>query len=150
MIPIEQQLFYNEETGERGDCLKCCLASLLELPYEEVPHFVAMGDRWFIEEMNWLASRNWQIFQAFFTVDENDPTKLSGYTVGYWLAGVTSLRTRSDGSHISHMVVMKDNEIAFDPHPDRAQGHLGFETGEILIPVDPARFTLKEEFGDNA
>jgi hypothetical protein len=38
------------------------------------------------------------------------------------------------------MVVMNDGEVAWDPHPSRDDGHLGFETGELLIPLDPANF----------
>lgn len=142
MTPVEQRLFFDAATGERGDCLKCCLASVLELDYDDVPHFAGMGDRWWIEQMNWLASRGWRYGTAHHMPDPDDPTKLAGWTQGYWLAGVKSLRTRPDGTHIGHMVVMRDNEIAWDPHPARADGHLGFEgSGWLFVPLDPARFT---------
>jgi hypothetical protein len=140
VIPVEQRLFFNAETGQRGDCLKCCLASLLELDYDDVPHFASMGDLWWIEQTNWLASRGWRIGSAWYSADPDDPTKLTGWTKGYWLAGVTSLRTRPDGSHITHQVVMRDGEIVWDPHPARADGHLGFVDAELLIPLDPAAF----------
>lgn len=42
LIPVDQQ----EIHPDIGDCLKCCVASILELPYETVPHFVK-GDRWY-------------------------------------------------------------------------------------------------------
>lgn len=137
---VEQRLFFDAETGERGDCLKCCLATLLGLGYDDVPHFASMGDMWWIEMTNWLAAKGWRIGNAWFTPSDEDPAKLSGYTQGLWVAGVKSRRTRPDGSHISHMVVMHDAEVIWDPHPARADGHLGFETGQLLIPLDPARF----------
>jgi hypothetical protein len=86
VIPVEQRVFFDAATGERGDCLKCCMASLLELDYDDVPHFAAMGDRWWIEWTNWLADRGWRIGNAWYSVDLADPTKLDGWTIGYWLA----------------------------------------------------------------
>lgn len=146
MIPVEQRLLFNAETGERGDCLKCCLATLLERGYEEVPHFAAMGDRWHLELTAWLRSEGWMIGNAWHSIDPDDPRKLNGWTTGYWLAGVVSLRTRPDGEHLGHMVLMRDGEIVWDPHPDRQAGHLGFDgTGWLLLPLDPARFTYLRE-----
>jgi hypothetical protein len=121
------------------------MASLLELDYDDVPHFAAMGDRWWIEWTNWLADRGWRIGNAWYSVDLADPTKLDGWTIGYWLASVTSLRTRPDGTHIGHLVVMRDGQIAWDPHPRRDDGHLGFTQGELLIPIDPARFVYRRD-----
>lgn len=144
MIPVEQRLQFDEGTGERGDCLKCCMASLLELDYDDVPHFASMGEMWWIEWTNWLAGRGWMLYNAWFSVADDDPTRLTGYTQGYWLASVTSRRTRKDGSSISHMILMHDGEVAWDPHPLRDQGHLGFTEGQILAPLDPARFVLRE------
>lgn len=143
MNPVEQRLLFDAETGQRGDCLKCCLASILGLTYDDVPHFAAMGDDWWTAKTNWLRERGWILGSAFWSVDADDPTKLCGYTQGYWLAGVKSRRTRPDGSHLSHMVVMLDGEIAWDPHPKRADGHLGFNDGYVLRPYDPSDFVLR-------
>lgn len=141
VIPVEQRLFFNAETGDRGDCMKCCIASLLELDYEDVPHFASMGDRWWIEYTNFLASLGWRIGSAWFTASEEDATALTGYTQGYWLASVKSPRfSHPDGRPGTHMVVMRDGAIAWDPHPEREEGHLGFVDGEILVPIDPAAF----------
>ena len=144
MVPVEQREFFDEDTDSRGDCLKCCLASLLELDYEDVPHFAAMGDRWWTEWTNWLADRGWLLASAHWSTDPLDKTKLTGWTEGYWLAGVKSLRQRKDGTHINHMVVMCGGELVWDPHPARADGHLGFNDGYVLRPYDPARFVLKD------
>lgn len=146
MIPVEQERFFDEAKGERGDCLAACLASLLELDLGSVPHFAGMGERWHLELTAWLGARGWLLGSAWHTISEDDRTRLDGYSQGYWLAGVTSLRTRSDGSNISHLVVMLDGEIAWDPHPARGAGHLGFDgTGWLLRPYDPARFVLRDD-----
>ena len=143
MIPVEQRLFFDGETDQRGDCLKCCIASLLELAYDEVPHFASMGDRWWIEYANFLAERGWRTANAWYSVDHADPTRLTGWQLGYWLATVESPRFRhDDGTPGLHMVLMLDGELAWDPHPERDRGHLGFVAGEMLVPLDPARFVL--------
>jgi hypothetical protein len=144
VIPVEQRLLFDAETGQRGDCLKCCFASLLELEYDDVPHFAAMGDMWWIEQTNWLRDRGWLLANAYWTTAPgSDGQRLTGYTEGYWLAGVRSLRTRPDGSNLGHTVVMLDGDLVWDPHPARADGHLGFTDGHVLRPYDPARFVLK-------
>lgn len=33
----------------KGDCFKCCICSLLELDYEDVPNFIELGDNWWLE-----------------------------------------------------------------------------------------------------
>jgi hypothetical protein len=42
MKPVPQRIVASGyDGGLPGDCVKCCVASILELPYEDVPHFVA-------------------------------------------------------------------------------------------------------------
>jgi len=46
MIQIVQRIVSpgtgrSDDSHVPGDCFKCCVASILELPYEDVPHFVA-------------------------------------------------------------------------------------------------------------
>lgn len=171
MIPVEQQILaVFDEHGDcivHGDCLRAALASLFELPIEEVPHF-AESERWWGDWMDWLAERNLRIGTAFYTVSEDDPTKLNGWPGDiYWLACVLSPRIKArchtcgghgvanaEGAYCepcngsgrvpgTHMVVMYGNEIAWDPHPQRTDGHLGFTHGYDLRVIDPARLALR-------
>ena len=32
-----------------GDCYKCSIASILDLEYDDVPHFIEMGEDWLVE-----------------------------------------------------------------------------------------------------
>jgi hypothetical protein len=142
--PVEQRILFDAETGERGDCLKCCVASLLELDYEDVPHFAAMGDRWWTEYASFLATHGWRLGSAWFSVREDDPARLDGWQQGYWFATVKSPRiVKDDGTPGLHYVVMREGEVAWDPHPQREDGHLGFVAGEYLVPLDPAAFMLR-------
>jgi hypothetical protein len=127
MIPVDQR----EVDAEVGDCLKCCVASILELPYETVPHFVK-ADRWygvpwfhglwdFLKPMGLDAhcfnGENWS---------ETDPE----------FAIVTGKSPRFKG--IYHAVVYQRGKgLVFDPHPSRAGilydmpvSYMGFFTDE--------------------
>lgn len=46
------------------ECLRACVATLLDLDYLEVPHFVANVLTWLVDLENWLASKNMQL--SFF------------------------------------------------------------------------------------
>ena len=75
---------------------------------------------------------------------DDDLAQPNTWRRGYWLATVYSPRiVHQDGSRGLHMVVMRDRELVWDPHPDREQGHLGFVSGTYLVPLDPARFDYR-------
>jgi hypothetical protein len=60
MIPVDQEFLHSTEPdGERGDCFRACVASLLDVPREYVPHFMsrALEDRWFEELQSFLRPR---------------------------------------------------------------------------------------------
>jgi hypothetical protein len=169
MKPVEQVYQFDAETGERGDCLRACIASILELERDEVPHFVGMGDRWWTEWMNFLHERGWAITQWSCGSGQNE--RPSTYrSEGYWLGVVKSPRLprpcescggqgwildsdegrecpycgATGTTYGTHMVVMEGREIVWDPHPKRADGHMGFVEGYALVAIDPARFVLKD------
>lgn len=143
MIPVEQRQLY--VAGEQaGDCWKCCLASILELPYEDVPHFIEVAERngssWWNETLEWLRPRGFTIVR-FGLWGESQPFLLFGSrqiryhfsAPGHWIGGVVSRRTDADSEPIGHVVVMQGSEIAWDPHPDRDQGHGGFDEAFLLV-----------------
>lgn len=166
MIPVEQREMFDAETGHRGDCLRCAFASVLELPYEDVPHFAAMGDNWFTEQTNWLAERNLRLLTVWNGAPGEHMTPPMVPSDGYWLAGVVSRRVEhlcgacspddpgfmNDGRLCTfcrgwgkrkggHVIVMKGAEVAWDPHPLREQGHGGFIDAQVFVPLDPSKVT---------
>jgi hypothetical protein len=43
MTPVDQSLAHDPANGVWGDCMRACIASLLDLPIERVPHFFDGG-----------------------------------------------------------------------------------------------------------
>lgn len=168
VIPVEQrQMAIFDERGDnvqRGDCLTACIASLFELPIDDVPFFVDM-ENWWGEYNNWLHDRGLQLGQVRLSTVDDDPTRLNGHpTEGiYWIATVKSPRSKArcngckgtgQSQHEEgpcgwcgesglvpslHAVVMCGGELVWDPHPQRDMGHLGFVSGEWFVVRDPAR-----------
>jgi hypothetical protein len=145
MIPIEQTTLGGDSTmpGVRGDCLRACVASVFELPIEDVPHFVAEDD-WWNAWRRWTEDRGFILGNAFHSFEDDDPTNLNGHPSEgiYWIATVKSPRlVKEDGTPGLHVVVMRGGELAWDPHPGPKKGeHLGFVGhGYLFVAPDPAQ-----------
>lgn len=66
MKPVLQSILgYDKEAGVHGDCFRACVASVLELSLEEVPHFAALPRKqtpagaidWWEQFQEWLMER---------------------------------------------------------------------------------------------
>jgi hypothetical protein len=131
------------EQRQVNDCLVACLATVLEMPYEDVPADIAYdgesGQRQAHALRRFLLGRG--LIEWKFTLHGHErPLVKFGnakpewhlWPQGYWLAVVESPRT-GDG----HVVVMHGDKIAWDPHPGRAEGHRGFRQAMILMVRGP-------------
>lgn len=112
-----------------NDCLRCCLATVLCLPYEEVPHFV--GDapsRWADKMSKWL---NGLGFAAVRVQATGDGEILHSYFDGNgatWIASGLTERGRN------HATVWRGTEMIHDPHPSRA-GLLTITAALVIVPI---------------
>jgi hypothetical protein len=116
MIPVDQTV----TDPVLGNCLSACVASILELPIEEVP--------WFNEDpATW-----WERFGAWCEARGHTPIFLPWSTpapVGYAIAGVAS--RRADG--VLHAIVCLDGKIVHDPQPrNRGDGVAPYREEEIV------------------
>lgn len=110
MTPVQQTIIAPADgTQMPGNCLQAAVASLLDLPLNEVPHFVgddwaSGGERnWWVELWQWCAARGLKINAA-----EPDPGE-------YYLGRGPSPR---DPANRSHVAVYRDGALVHDPHPD--------------------------------
>ena len=127
MTPVDQEFLHTEAT--QGDCLRAATASLLGVPLESVPHFVAdnpgEGSDWYFAWEDWLREQGWLL--VLFPGDRS-------FECNYLAAGKTER-----GTH--HIVVMNDGEMVHDPHPSRA-GLLSVSETYLLSPVDAEAMKL--------
>ena len=122
MKPVPQSIRHDPENGNVGDCYRCCLATLLELPVEDVPHFAAMdgGEYWGeeIEEARrkWLADRNVLRIEITFDGSGDDPLTVGDVLewAGKRNPGIPFILCGSSGRY-NHSVVAVSNEIVWDP-----------------------------------
>lgn len=119
MIPVFQTKF----TVEDGDCMRACIASVLELPLDEIPNFTEAegGERNMWDLLSaWLYERGLALLHLGGKTDWN--FFLAQGSEVYGLGGVPSQKLKG----IEHAVVVKairDGkwvriEIAHDPRKD--------------------------------
>ena len=117
MKPTDQEFLHDPAAGVFGDCMRACIASVLELPREDVPHFLATnpGENECERAINtWLAQHGLYLFtvsyDSFLSYLECNP----GLNIYHLIYGP------SPRSGVGlHAVVGRNGEIAHDPHPSR-------------------------------
>ena len=141
MKPVDQTTFGDGSDGtECGNCFAACIASLLELPIDQVPNFAAAGDdsRWLRACNRWLNERG--IGYADLTWEGAAPDFVFELWIApaqLYIAGGLSERG------LQHCVVMRgDRELVHDPHPSRA-GILKVEAIGLLMPLNPVRGAVR-------
>lgn len=105
MIPVLQDKFGRPSKYGGGNCLQACVASLLNLPLESVPHFMIFGKE------DW-----WDAFNLFFF---SRKMIVLGWVKGlppkdnkYYIAS-----TRVKGKNYNHAVICRNQKIVHDPSP---------------------------------
>ncbi len=123
MIKYRQTLF-----GEQGNCFSTCIASILELPLKDVPHFCDFDD-WLGETNAWLRERGLCYLEMPYPYDRSGSELIAG--LGYHL--IHGLGPRG----LLHSCVGYAGKIVHDPHPSDA-GLLREDEIGILMPLDPS------------
>lgn len=135
MRPVFQTKFggVDAEPGEKGDCFAACVASILELPLEEVPNFCE-SDYWHKDVNEWLAERG----LALLTINDG-AWKLCDWPMDWdttWVIG-SGLGARGH----RHSVVYQGDRMVHDPYPD-GDGVV-LDQVDVFVVRDPARHQLK-------
>lgn len=121
MKPVDQIVF---EEG-KGDCLRACVASIVEWPVEAVPNF-AEDDSYVFGAIKWLKERGYSSLRIDFSGDGYDHSQYISSTFDpniYCILGGVSPRTTPEKKR-QHAVVGRafgwGFKIEHDPHPSRA------------------------------
>lgn len=150
MIQIYQQII----DKNHGDCMRAVIASLLELPLFEVPHFLELENT-YTELINFVSKKGYE-FDSFLynhlpwgekkynTLQKLDPIKDIGIK-GFYFAGVYSpkyfnynIPLDKPYPHGTHAVVCDSKfNIVHDPNPgyQHMKQSNGFYTGYPLADI---------------
>jgi hypothetical protein len=118
MKPVDMTTVHNPPESI-GDCFRCCIASILELPADQVPH-VYEGEGWFDETgrvgmkrlRDWLATIGFYYFEFELPADKVDEW-VDGFDCHYIISGMGARGVR-------HVCVGFSGKIVHDPHPSRS------------------------------
>lgn len=131
MKPINQSILHDPEHGKNGDCWRACIASVLELPIEDVPHFGDMDDRkGRMVELQLLAKYGFTIYSIYGDGGMANHPEILPEDHEYYFAIGPSPRDKN----ISHQVVCHNGKIVHDPHPDKTNLS-GISHFEILLKI---------------
>lgn len=130
MIPVDQEFTAGDLSGQPGDCLRAAVAAVLELPRDEVPHFLTVradGD-WLAALVEWASSRG-------YAVRWRDPAVWPVLEV---TPGGVVIAVGKSPRAVHHAVVADavSGELLHDPHPSRA-GFTGPALAQLLLVPAP-------------
>lgn len=114
MKPVMQTEF-----GLKGNCFMACVASITEIPLEELPNLYddadQMGESWWEVTVQALTERGWII--CWYDTDGDSLLTPPGWAIANGLSPRGTLSDKTD-ERIRHSVVVFDGEMNHDPHPD--------------------------------
>ncbi len=124
MIPVEQTILHDPDNGIYGDCFRCAVASILEVPALAVPHFMnypwkegdSDGGRWYPEFCRWLKLRGLTYLELTIATD----LKPEEWFASIAAEGFDTYHTLSGRSpRALHTVVGRNGLVVHDPHPSK-------------------------------
>lgn len=119
MKPVDQTIM----TPPKGNCVAACIASILELPLDEVPNFIWRDTFW--EDLNdWLAKRG---------------LYLVGIPTDWVVRGYHIIDGKSKSGPWNHVVVGLDGKMVHDPNPKRLGIKGAPEMYWVFVVIDPAK-----------
>ena len=129
MKPCNQSIVDKED----GDCTRACVATVLGLELDAIPHFVRYGSGWFKVLWSLLRALDYEFYGTGFPKGEKYPKghilKESLNIDGFVIASVPS----KTFTEVGHSVVMNLNGlIVHDPNPNKLwEGINVLESGEL-------------------
>ncbi len=121
MIPADMLVKHDPETNTWGDCTRACVASIFELPADQVPHFAFNGEEpedeegglpWEWRLREWLRGRGFTVMH--FRIDSAETDFDPRVLQFYYVRGGRTLRGTL------HDTVWFGRSMVHDPHPSRA------------------------------
>lgn len=129
MKPVFQTSF----GSKKGNCQAACVASILEIPIEDVPCHA--GDAWFLKWETWLGGRGLSVVSFNFDGGVGLDFVKYFFGEGFYIVAGLSPRARKDGhpADMFHAVVYQGGKLVHDPHP-AGGGVLDIREVDIIVP----------------
>lgn len=126
-----KKVFQRNVNAGDGDCMKCTIATLLGLEYEEVPHFLKFENP-NVEMINFMITKGFEFECCLYNYPGSEYSTIADLKNhnginGLFYASVYSPKyfkeeNGIDGYQITHAVLVNKNfEIVFDPNPNYQQ-----------------------------
>lgn len=120
MKSVYQDKFPLEGQLGNGNCLSACIASIFELPIDEVPHFTAAGNKDWFTDLNFYLQRfgSYSLLLPYLTTK----VLLQGHYIVIGNAVYYDKKTKKYNKSM-HAVVGFGGEIVFDPFNAKHPGY---------------------------
>lgn len=125
MNGVTQTIFGDGSEGAiPGNCLQAAIATLLDKQLDEVPHFVADGDDWWMNLLAWMKANHYHL--TYYAERFNDRLDyapdhaLSIDHISELPSGKAVIATGLANRGFQHSVVWQAGSVVFDPHPSRS------------------------------
>ena len=123
----KQKYLHDPENGVWGDCDRACLASLLDMDIDEVPHFfdgieagdVAGGEEAMLRRKEWLREKGVELIRIVVAAGDYGWRDFVGW-VSRQNPGKEFLLVGCSANGVSHVVICRDSEIIHDPALDNS------------------------------
>lgn len=137
MTPRPQLIAHDPESGAYGDCYRTCLATILDLPSEAVPHFYreenwerpAVAEQ---EARDWLGGRGLGSACFAYAGDSMDLATLLAITAGY-APGVPMILSGRSELGCNHAVVIMSGTIVCDPSGNGIVGPMDCDQWQVEV-----------------
>lgn len=118
----DQTILHDPDKKQYGNCMQACVASLLDLPMEEVPHFHHDGCD---------APTFWERVEEFFLS--------KGYVMSYGnMYDCINISSGPSKRGTTHCVLTQQDKLLHDPHPSR-NGLIEVTHNYHVVPIDPSK-----------
>lgn len=136
MIPVTQTTLYDPDDDTRGNCIAACIASIFET---DIDHIDLRGGPTWHDIWDWTEKympdlkffnqdygTNYRVEDGVWKYDFPEPDTVKhppGFEDDYWILSAESPRIILQSGEFKgmpglHAVVMKGNDIVWDPHPN--------------------------------
>jgi hypothetical protein len=134
MIPVTQTIC----NTSNGNCFAACIASILEIPLEEMPNYHSSdwADLW----RKWLRERGLSLmtFDLPNNIEALDQRERMLLMPGYCILAANTSRHDQ-----LHAVVVLDGEIVHDPNPNSPGTLTQWVQVDILVVLNPRKALFK-------